>query len=80
MAQADASPIPSVALDSIRAAIEVVHRRVARRVVIHVIGAERLLPAVRALARNAGVEARPAWSADLLECDIVIAEHRVADE
>lgn len=79
MAHANASPIPSVALDSIRAAIELVQRHAARRVVIRFTGAERLLPAARALARSAGLDARPAWSPDLAECDIVIAEDPTAE-
>lgn len=79
MADVDASPIPTIALDSVRAGIEVVQKGAARRVVIHVVGAARLLPAARVLARGAGLDAHPAWSADLDECDIVIAGDPVAN-
>ena len=79
MAHTEAAPTPALALDSIRAAIEVVQRHLARRVVIQVTGAERLLPAARALARSAGLDAHATWSADLVDCRIVIAEDPVAD-
>jgi hypothetical protein len=41
-------------------------------VVIRTDEANRLLPAARALARSAGIDAHPAWLPGREECDIVI--------
>ena len=74
MGHASAAAIADIgdALLSIRGAIEVVHRGIASRVVIRADEANRLLPAARALARNAGVDAHAAWTSGRDECDIVI--------
>lgn len=55
-----------------RAAIDVVHSGVARRVVIHLPQGRPLLPAVRAMARTAGVEVTPLWTSDPRSCVIEI--------
>jgi hypothetical protein len=67
------------ALLSIRGAVEVVRGGIARRVVIRTDEANRLLPAARALARSAGIDAHPAWSPGREECDIVIEVPAPAD-
>jgi hypothetical protein len=64
-------------LPSIRAAIDVVRTGVARRVVIYLPQGRSLLPAVRAMARAAGVEVTPRWSSDPSSC--VIEIHASAD-
>lgn len=58
---------------SIRAAVEVVARRAARRITLRVAFAEQILPAARAIGRASGVTVEPAWRAGHLGCDIVIS-------
>ena len=64
-------------LPSIRAAIDVVQTGAARRVVIHLPQGRPLLPAVRSMARTAGVEATPLWTSDPRSC--VVEIHASAD-
>jgi hypothetical protein len=60
------------ALNSIRAAIEVVQQGTADRVIVQVLTCEQILPAARALGRAAGVVVEPSWWPDDEGCDIVI--------
>ena len=67
------------ALVSLRAAIDVVVSHAARRVTVHVVFAEQILPAARALGRTAGVTVEPVWWADDAGCDIVISSAAPGD-
>jgi hypothetical protein len=64
------------ALNSIRAAIEVVQEGAADRVIVQVLTCEQILPAARALGRAAGVVVEPSWWPDDEGCDIVIRAER----
>jgi hypothetical protein len=61
------------ALSSVRAAIDVVRSGAARRVSVHVITGERILPAARALARASGLDVQPIWWPDDDGCDLIIS-------
>ncbi len=68
------------ALASVRAAVDVVASGAARRVVVHAITCEQILPAARALARTARVDIEPIWWTDDAGCDIVVSSRSAPDE
>jgi hypothetical protein len=61
------------AINPVRAAIEMVASGSAKRITLHGIIGAPLLPAVRMLARVAGVHVEPVWSTGGVVCDLVVS-------
>ncbi len=67
------------ALAPTRAAIDMVASGVARRVTVHALAGEQILPAARALGRAARVIVEPIWCAEDEGCDIVVRQGEPTD-
>jgi hypothetical protein len=67
------------ALAPTRAAIDLVASGAARRVTVHALACEQILPAARALARAAGVIVEPIWWTEDEGCDIVVRQAEPTD-